>query len=473
MLFSSLTFLFVFLPLTLLLYYLFPSKYRNHLLLLLSLIFFAWGGVSNTILFVFSILINFIVAQKINSSSFRKMWLTIGLCFNITILVIFKYLNFLIENINGLNELLTTDQSPLIENIKIILPLGISFYTFHQMSMLLDIYRRPEKIKFTFLESALYVSFFPQLIAGPIVRYKDIIEQIRERKENLTLFSSGVERFIIGLSKKVILANTSASVADNVFSYNSTELTTPAAWIGILAYTLQIYFDFSGYSDMAIGLGRMFGFRILENFNLPYTAKSIQEFWRRWHISLSTWFRDYVYIPLGGNQISKKRTYLNLLIVFLLTGFWHGATWSFIFWGIFHGFFIVVERLGLKSVLTKIPSVFNWSYTILVVIIGWVFFRIEHFSEAIAYLSKMFGFGENGPLEAQYFLDNETQLILIISALLSINFFLSKESTIYSTIKEKINTLILFRQSILLILFFYCIILLNSSSYNPFIYFKF
>lgn len=473
MLFSSLSFLFVFLPITLLLYYLFPKNYRNHLLLLLSLIFFAWGGVSNTIIFLFSILVNFAVAQKINSSNSRKTWLTIGLIFNITILVIFKYLNFLIENINGLDQLISSDNSPLIENIKIVLPLGISFYTFHQMSMLWDIYRRQEKIKFTLLESALYVSFFPQLIAGPIVRYKDIIEQIRDRKENISLFNSGVERFIIGLSKKVILANTAAALADNVFSYNHAELNTFAAWIGIIAYTLQIYFDFSGYSDMAIGLGRMFGFRILENFNLPYTAKSIQEFWRRWHISLSTWFRDYVYIPLGGNQISDKRTYLNLLIVFLLTGFWHGATWSFVFWGIFHGFFIVFERLGFKSILTKIPSFFSWAYTMLVVVIGWVFFRIEHFSEATSFLYKMFGIGEKGQLDAQYFLDNENGIILLIGILLSINFFVSKESSIYSAIKEKLTNLVLFRQSILLILFLYCIILLNSSSYNPFIYFKF
>jgi alginate O-acetyltransferase complex protein AlgI len=339
--------------------------------------------------------------------------------------------------------------------------------------MLWDVYRRPEKIQFQLIESALYVSFFPQLIAGPIVRYKDIIDQIKLRKESVTLFTSGVERFIIGLAKKVILANTAAAVADNVFSYDAFELTTPAVWIGIIAYTLQIYFDFSGYSDMAIGLGRMFGFRILENFNLPYTAKSIQDFWRRWHISLSTWFRDYVYIPLGGNRLSKKRTYLNLLIVFLLTGFWHGATWSFIFWGLFHGFFIVIERLGLNNLLMRIPKVVSWGYTLFIVMIGWVFFRVDNISDAANFIVKMFGFGKKGQLDVLYFLDNENLFILCISLLISINFLISKESKAYIFIQKQLNVFTLLKQTFLICLFLYAVIILNSSSYNPFIYFKF
>jgi alginate O-acetyltransferase complex protein AlgI len=473
MLFSSLTFLFVFLPITLLLYYISPKKYRNGLLLFLSIIFFAWGGVSNTIVFIFSIIINFILARKINSSINKKPWLIVGLVFNTALLVVFKYLNFLIENINFLNDFIGSGDSLFISPLKIVLPLGISFYTFHQMSMLWDVYRRPEKIQFQLIESALYVSFFPQLIAGPIVRYKDIIDQIKLRKESMTLFTSGVERFIIGLAKKVILANTAAAVADNIFSYDAFELTTPAAWIGIIAYTLQIYFDFSGYSDMAIGLGRMFGFRIFENFNLPYTAKSIQEFWRRWHISLSTWFRDYVYIPLGGNRISEKRTYLNLLIVFLLTGFWHGATWSFIFWGLFHGFFIVIERLGLNNLLLRIPAVISWGYTLFIVMIGWVFFRVENISDASNFILKMVGVGKNGQLDWNYFLDNENLFILCFSLLLCFNFFISKESKTYIFIQKQLNDFTLLKQTFLICLFLYAVIILNSSSYNPFIYFKF
>lgn len=472
MLFSSLTFLFVFLPGSILLYYIFPKKQRNILLLILSLIFFAWGGVSNTILFVLSIIVNFYFAQRINASEKRKNWLIVGLIFNITILVLFKYLNFFIENINGLSHLLGSSDEALIHPLKIILPLGISFYTFHQMSMLWDIYRRPEPIQFRFLESALYVSFFPQLIAGPIVRYKDIIDQIRSRNESIKLFTEGIERFILGLFKKVVLANTCAAIADSVLSYDIGLLTPSAAWLGILAYTLQIFFDFSGYSDMAIGLAKMFGFRLLENFNLPYMAKSIQEFWRRWHISLSSWFRDYVYIPLGGNRISEQRTYVNLILVFLLTGFWHGATWSFIFWGIFHGIFIILERIGLSKLLTKLPGIFSWSYTMLVVIIGWVFFRIEDFSDAVQYTEKLFGGGAVGQLKFNYFLNNENLVILIISMLISIRFFIFNDP-ISDKIKAFIQKMTFVRQTVLLVLFLYAVILLNSGSYNPFIYFQF
>lgn len=468
MLFSSLTFLFVFFPLTLLLYYIAPKNFRNGILLLMSFLFFAWGGISYTIIFILSIVFNFVFALRINHSKRRKTWLTIGLIFNISLLVLFKYLNFFIENINGINGLISSSADQLLPSLKIVLPLGISFYTFHQMSMLVDIYRRPDPIKLRFAECALYVAFFPQLIAGPIVRYKDIIHQIRSRKETISLFSEGVERFIIGLFKKVVLANTCAGICDSILETDFDLLSTSAAWAGIIAYSLQIYFDFSGYSDMAIGLAKMFGFNLLENFNFPYLAKSIQDFWRRWHISLSTWFRDYVYIPLGGNRISNRRTYINLIIVFLLTGFWHGATWSFVFWGIFHGTFIILERLWLGKVLEKVPGIISWVYTILIVIIGWVFFRIEHFDEALEYTGRLFGFYESGPIGAIYFFNYESLVIFLLAIVVSLRFF-----NVGEFINVKSEKLVPFKQLSLLAVFLYSILILNSGSYNPFIYFQF
>ena len=472
MLFSSLSFLFVFLPITLAFYYLSPKSWRNNVLLFLSLLFFAWGGVSYSLLFIASIILNFLFAKQINKGGNRKkQWLYAGIIFNILLLISFKYLNFFIENITAVANL-WLDNQIFIAQLKIILPLGISFYSFHQMSMLWDTYRRTDKLALKLNENALYVAFFPQLIAGPIVRYKDIIDQIKYRKESLTLFTSGIERFIIGLSKKVIIANTAAAVADDIFSFNPEELETSVVWLGTIAYTLQIYFDFSGYSDMAIGLAKMFGFNLLENFNLPYTAKSIQEFWRKWHISLSTWFRDYVYIPMGGNQKGISRTYLNLFVIFLLTGFWHGATWSFIFWGLFHGFFMILERLGLSTLLKKFGLV-GWLYTMIVVMIGWIFFRVESFSIALDFSIHLFGNNQNEQLNIWYFLNNENIVILLIGSLLSVHFFLNETNTFALHVKNMIQKFTLIRQSVLLLLFLFCIALLNANSYNPFIYFKF
>jgi alginate O-acetyltransferase complex protein AlgI len=473
MLFSSLTFIFLFLPLTLLVYYVFPKAWRNVFLLFASLLFFAWGGISNTFLFITSLLINFFCARQINRQPGKNTWLIIGIIFNLTLLIAFKYLSFLLENLSALYTQILPGEPFWKNYAEITLPLGISFYTFHQISMLVDLHRRKEKVAINFWQSALYVSFFPQLIAGPIIRYKDIIEQIKQRKETLTLFSSGIERFIIGLAKKVLIANTMAELADNIFACQTGELTVAAAWLGAFAYTLQIYFDFSGYSDMAIGLGRMFGFQIMENFNLPYVAKSIKEFWHRWHISLSTWFRDYLYIPLGGNQISENRTYINLVIVFLLTGLWHGASWSFVFWGLFHGTFLILERIGLSKLLEKFPHFIGWSYTMFIVIIGWVFFRIEDFTHALAFLQKMFGIGVSGYLEASYFLDNENILLFSIGALISTRFLLHEKSTLWNGIVSFVQQNFLIKQLVLLMIFMYSVIVLNASSYNPFIYFNF
>ncbi len=473
MLFSSLTFLFVFLPLLIFVYYIFPQKYRNYILIFFSLIFYAWGGFSYTVILITSIIVNFLFVKYIKKSqNHKKIILKIGLIFNIIIIVVFKYLDFFIENINeiGILKLINFNEIP---KKNIILPLGISFFTFQQMSLLWDVYRDKKTEKSNLLDISLYISLFPQLIAGPIVRYNDIINQIKNRIETLELFRSGVQKFIIGLFKKIIFANTFGSVADTIMDSQIDNISTPVAWLGIISYSFQIYFDFSGYSDMAIGLGRMFGFRILENFNFPYISKSITEFWRRWHISLSSWFRDYVYIPLGGNRNGIYRTYFNLFAVFLLTGFWHGATWSFIFWGLFHGLFITTEKIGLNKILNKIPKIFSWIYTILVVIIGWVLFRIEILQNAFDYIKKMFGFGISTNDNFFSYINKELIIIMILATISSTTFF---EKINLKLIKNGfVNTNIykIITNFIFIFMFLYSIIYINSGSYNPFIYFRF
>ena len=473
MLFSSLVFLFYFLPLLLATYYICPKKYRNSVLLLFSLVFYAWGGVSYSVILIASILINFLFAKQIEkNTSSKKKWLISGLIFNVLIIVSFKYLNFFIENINWVNSLVSKN-SDEIQLLKIALPIGISFFTFQQMSMLWDLYRNSHKEKINLKNTALYISFFPQLIAGPIVRYDDIIDQLNKRKESIAQFRYGIQRFIIGLGKKIILANACGEIADNIMDLNLDFVDTPTAWLGIIAYTLQIYFDFSGYSDMAIGLGKMFGFTILENFNLPYISKSITEFWRRWHISLSTWFKDYVYIPLGGNRHGEKKMYRNLFLVFLLTGFWHGATWSFVLWGLFHGVFIIIEKRGWGNALKKLPQSLQWLYTILIVMIGWVLFRIEAISDATNYVGRMFGIGESTNSNVLSHLNNERIIILILAIIISSSFFQKiKLGALYQRTRPKIHAQFTI-DFFLIAVFVLSIIYINSGSYNPFIYFRF
>ncbi|MES2590986.1 MAG: MBOAT family O-acyltransferase [Bacteroidota bacterium] len=474
MLFSSLVFLFGFLPIIIAAYYFSPKKIRNYLLLILSILFYAWGGVSYSVILIISILLNYFFVKKIQGNSLKSYhWLVTGLIINTLVLVVFKYLNFFIDNINEFSALLSKENIPLA-NVKIALPLGISFFTFHQMSLLWDVYRNKNTPAVRFTDTALYITFFPQLVAGPIVRYKDIIGQIKDRKESFEFFNSGIQRFVLGLFKKVIFANTCASIADTIMSNDLQFIDTSAAWLGIIAYSLQIYFDFSGYSDMAIGLAKMFGFTIMENFNFPYISKSIKEFWSRWHISLSTWFRDYVYIPLGGNQKGKRRTYINLILVFLLTGFWHGATWSFIFWGLFHGVFLIIERVGLDSVLKKLPAFISWVYTILIVMIGWVFFRIEKLPDALNYVGKLFGGGHQGDMDFIYFMDREKLLIFSLALISCTTLFVWLKGIV-----QKIQTdfllfpYLLMKNILLILLFVYSITVLNAGSYNPFIYFRF
>ena len=377
MLFSSMIFLWFFLPLVFCSYYLIDKRFKNILLLISSIIFYAWGGVSYSLIMLFAIIINYIFALLIdkaieyNNLKNKKIYLALCIIINLSILGYFKYTNFIISIINSLS------QNKIIELTNIVLPIGISFYTFQALSYVIDVYRGHNKAQKNIFNLALYISFFPQLIAGPIVKYHDIENQILNRNESLENIFYGIKRFIYGLSKKVILANMFALSCDEILKQPTDELGTALVWCASVLYTLQIYYDFSGYSDMAIGLGRMFGFNFLENFNYPYMSKSIKEFWRRWHISLSTWFKEYLYIPLGGNRKRKLFTYINLLIVFFATGLWHGASYNFILWGLFHGFFLVIERIFLGKLLEKNKLKFiNHIYVIFVFVIGWARVRV-------------------------------------------------------------------------------------------------
>ncbi len=390
MLFPSTVFLFAFLPALLLVYYLAPRALRNTILLLASLLFYAWGETVYVLLMLFAVGANYLFGLAIAASDAgrRRLWVSLAVAANLGLLGWFKYANFLVDN---LNRALIPLGFAAIELDPVHLPLGISFFMFQAMSYVVDVYRgtcevqrRPDRV-------ALYISLFPQLIAGPIVRYHDVAQQLAHRFHESSLFVSGARRFVLGLAKKLLIANTVGEVADTVFATPAGELGTMLAWLGIVCYALQIYFDFSAYSDMAIGLGRMFGFRFLENFNYPYIARSLRDFWRRWHISLSRWFRDYLYIPLGGNRHSAGRTYANLCIVFLLCGFWHGASWNFIVWGAIHGAFLAIERAGLERLLARLPAPLGHIYTLLVVLFAWVYFRADNLGHANDYALALLG----------------------------------------------------------------------------------
>jgi alginate O-acetyltransferase complex protein AlgI len=438
------------------------------------LVFFAWGGVNFTFILVASIVGNFFFGIGISRER-QKLWLVIGLAFNVLILVIFKYTDFIVENINQL-LLHTTYKS--FEKPGIILPVGISFYTFHSVSYLVDIYRGKCSAQKNIFHLALYIAMFSQLIAGPIIRYSDVWKQLTMREHRLNDFVYGIKRFIIGLSKKVLLANTLALVADNSFNSPTQGLSSSNAWLGIICYTFQIYYDFSGYSDMAIGLGHMFGFSFKENFNLPYSALSIQDFWRRWHISLSGFFRDYVYIPLGGNQSGPVRTYMNLISVFFLTGIWHGASWTFVVWGFFHGVFLIIERLGLGKILQKTWAPLANSYTWLVVMVGWVFFRSNTLNEALDYLRCMFDINPHGNTSGVSFAVITPELLLVLLCAGVFAFPLPhfhftakpKFERVYRLLKTGFGYILPVLYLSLLVL---CTLYLISGSYNPFIYYRF
>lgn len=393
MLFSSAPFLTLFLPVVLLLYYAFPLK--NVVLLTLSLIFYAWGEPVLVSLLIATIFFNYLVGLWMGNArdpSREKLVLAFGITVNVGTLIIFKYLTFLVTSLNG--ALGSYGIAPLpVPHVT--LPLGVSFFTFQAISYLIDIRRRHVQVERSLLRLAVFKAFFPQLIAGPIVRYGEIAQELGRRHETWGLFALGVERFVIGLAKKVLIADTLSVPVDAIWQMNPAMLDSPTAWFGILCFTLQIYYDFSGYTDMAIGLAMMFGFHFPENFNKPYSAVSIQDFWRRWHMTLSRWFRDYLYIPLGGSRAGRVRTYLNLFLVFGLCGLWHGANWTFLVWGLWHGLFLVIERTPFGGLLGRSPRLLRHGYVLVVVMVGWVFFRAPTLEHALYYLKAMFA----GPLE--------------------------------------------------------------------------
>lgn len=478
MVFSSLVFLFCFLPITLLLYYLLPFRVKNYWLLFCSLVFFAWGGVSYTLIILISIIVNYflgLILELKRDSPYGYYWLLAGVFINLSALAIFKYADF---TVNNLNLLLEKWKIQPLTAPDILLPVGISFYTFHALSYLIDIYRKKSDAQHNLFDLALYICMFSQLIAGPIIRYSDVWTQLRNRHHHLSFFVSGIKRFLAGLGKKVILANSFALAADTVFNGSLNHLSYATAWLGLLCYTLQIYYDFSGYSDMAIGLGRMFGFNFMENFNFPYTAQSIKEFWRRWHISLSSFFKDYVYIPLGGNRYPGMKTYRNLIIVFFLTGFWHGASWTFVVWGLFHGLFIVLERSGLDRLLHKSGRITASLYTLLVVMMAWVLFRVNTLHDALLYWKALFSFKLTSKDWLVFTNHIDTELITLLSIGLtgalggfkSLHYWFTKKVIRYSWIKTLLNIVsILFYITILLL----CILHLTAGTYNPFIYYRF
>ena len=460
MVFSSSIFLFWFLPAVLFVYYIVQNRYRNYILLFASLLFYAWGEPKNVLVMLASISINYgfgILIDKLHK--WRLLPLILSSVYNISILFYFKYLNFTCD----VWETITKSQL----NIKAIaLPIGISFFTFQIMSYIFDVYKRNIPVQKSIVNLALYISLFPQLIAGPIVRYIDIKSQITERICSWDKMYNGLKRFAIGFSKKVFIADQMGLFVDLVFE-NRGYPSIISHWVGIMAYTLQIFYDFSGYSDMAIGLGKMFGFDFLENFNYPYTSNSIKEFWRRWHISLSSWFRDYLYIPLGGNRKGVVRTYINLLIVFFVTGLWHGASFNFIIWGMFHGVFLIVERIGFKRILEKMPKLLQHIYTLLIVAIGWVFFRTNSLNDAIIYLRGMFIPFENDIANFIYVIDGRYWFFLIVGI-----FFAIPHTKIIYKIKETRFGQLLCDVGIVII-FIIAICYMEGSGFSPFLYFRF
>lgn len=475
MVFSSMVFLWIFLPLVFIIYKFADKKVKNYILLLASLIFYSWGEPRYIILMIISIIINYIFGLFIGyeeSIKRRKILLVLGVLLNLFTLTYFKYFNFIITTTNIILG------KGVFELKNIILPVGISFYTFQALSYLVDIYRSKNesgkvKAQRNVLNLALYISFFPQLIAGPIVKYYDIEQQIYSREENLIRTSYGIKRFILGMSKKVLISNTLAMVADKIFDIPVEDLGTAISWLAIVCYTLQIYYDFSGYSDMAIGLGEIFGFTFMENFNYPYVSKSIQEFWRRWHISLSTWFKEYLYIPLGGNRKGKVRTYINLLIVFFVTGLWHGASFNFIVWGLLHGFFMIIERLFLGEVLKNNKfKILNHIYVLLVVMIAWVFFRVETFRDALIFIKAMIIPTASSKIyNISLFINIQVIIILLLGII-----FCGVIQSLLPKFKERLyirNEIKFYEIVITTILLILSIISIIIGTYNPFIYFRF
>ena len=468
MLFSSIVFLFTFLPAVMILYYLLPVRFRNVILLLASLVFYAWGEPVYLFLMLLSILFNYFsgldIARNLQDKRAAKRSLVFNLIINLAVLGFFKYEGFVLDTLNGILPV-------HISYHALPLPIGISFYTFQILSYIIDIYRGNVKVQTNLPNFALYVTMFPQLIAGPIVQYADVDEQLASREVSWTKFGEGSMYFIRGLAKKVLLANTSGMIFTEVSGLAKGNIAVVTAWLGAFAYMFQIYFDFSGYSDMAIGLGKMFGFEFNMNFNYPYVSKSITEFWRRWHISLSSWFRDYVYIPLGGNRVSKIKHIRNLLIVWFLTGLWHGAAWNFVAWGLYYGVLLIIEKYLLSPVLDRLPDVVRHIYSIVLVVIGWVLFFSSSFGQAADYIRVMFGAGAHG------FADRESMYLLTSNLILWLILIFGSTPLVHFRYEhmlrsKKWNTTII-NSVVYAALFIVCIAYLVTETYNPFLYFRF
>ncbi|MEM8772345.1 MAG: MBOAT family protein [Pseudomonadota bacterium] len=471
MVFSSVPFLFYFLPLLLALYL--ATPWKNAVLLVMSVLFYAWGEGLYVGVILASIAFNHVFARAIARSAERrrKTFLIAGVLANLSLLGWFKYAGFASFNVAGA---LGAPDAPWVINPH--LPLGISFFTFQALSYLVDVYRKDAEPPRSIFTSALYIALFPQLIAGPIVRYKTIADQLVSRRHGARKFSTGVQLFILGLGQKVLIANVAAGPADQIFALDPSALSAAVAWVGAFSYSIQIFFDFAGYSNMAIGLGLMFGFRFPRNFNYPYAAQSVTEFWRRWHITLSQWFRDYVYIPLGGNRRGALRTYVNLVAVFLLCGLWHGAAWTFVLWGVWHGVFLVVERAGLGAVLSRVWRPLRHVYLLLAVMLGWVLFRAESVGHAGAYYLAMLGAnsGEGAYADPRLFVSDGVRDVLLVGILLSTPIL---ERLIRSA-RMRLPSLIRMQSYNaqwvgLFCLLFVCATFIAGGAYNPFIYFRF
>lgn len=470
MVFSSPVFLFLFLPIVYLIYTLLPRKAKNYVLIVASLFFYAWGEPIYILLMIASVSVNYVLARVIGRHQERRIcpkgWLAVVVVFNIGMLFVFKYTGFFVDTVNGI-----FGAQIMIPDIR--LPIGISFYTFQAMSYVIDVYRGTNKAQKNYANVLLYISFFPQLIAGPIVKYHDIAQQIAKRTETVEKTVAGLKRFAVGLGKKLLIANAMGEVADKVFGLPAADVNISVAWVGALTYALQIYFDFSGYSDMAIGLAKIFGFELKENFQYPYTAPSIKIFWRKWHISLSTWFKEYLYIPLGGNRKGGARTAINLVIVFFCTGLWHGAQWTFVVWGFFHGLFIMLERVGMLKPDKVKPKFLGHIYTLLVVVTAFTIFRAETLAQGFHFVGKMFaGFGST----------TRTYSILSETVTWPVVFFFVIAAVGATPLLKKLymrweaksaETAQIVTGVLAVALLILCMMMLSSQTYNPFIYFRF
>lgn len=471
--FSSLLFLFTFLPIAMLFYFIVPKSLRNLVLFVSSLIFYAWGEPIYIVIMIFSTVVDYTHGlmvhkyKKTGQMKKAKMVVASSMIINLALLCFFKYSDFLIANLNSIFDF----GIPLLE---LALPIGISFYTFQTMSYTIDVYRGEAEAQKNIVDFGAYVALFPQLIAGPIVQYKTIAHQLNHRKETVDQFSYGVQRFMLGLGKKVLLANNIGYLWSQISSMNMETMPALTAWIGIIAFSFQIYFDFSAYSDMAIGLGEMFGFKFHENFNYPYMSKSITEFWRRWHISLGTWFREYVYIPLGGNKKGFPKQIRNILIVWLLTGIWHGASWNFIVWGVYFGVILIVEKLFLLKMLQKSPAFVQHIYTLLLVLFSWVIFALEDFSVVIQYFEAMFGLNGAGLFDTQTGYLFYTNIILIIILVIASTDYPKKwAEKLIELFNSRALMIQIVKNVVFIAIFILSVAYLVDESFNPFLYFRF